>query len=68
MIIPTPDFDPLFAEDGVPFRTKMIQYIKREFTDLLGPHMGLLRSDEGLEPLARLYVPENRESTGRKAA
>ena len=37
MIIPTPEFDPLFARDGVPFREKMNAYIAREFADLLGP-------------------------------
>ncbi len=37
MIIPTPEFDPLFAQDGVPFREKMNAYIAREFADLLGP-------------------------------
>ena len=31
MIIPTPEYDPMFADDGVPFRDKMIDYIKREF-------------------------------------
>jgi hypothetical protein len=34
MIIPTPAYDPLFADDGIPFRTKMLQYILREFADL----------------------------------
>lgn len=37
MIIPTPEFDPLFAQDGVPFREKMNAYIAREFSDLLTP-------------------------------
>jgi anthranilate synthase component 1 len=58
MIIPTPEFDPLFAEDGISFRAKMIEYIKREFADLLGPRIGLLQSAEGLETLARLCRPE----------
>lgn len=35
MIIPTPQYDPMYADDGVPFRTKMIRYIEREFADLL---------------------------------
>jgi hypothetical protein len=68
MIIPTPEFDPLFAEDGISFRTKMIEYIKREFADVLGPRIGLLRSDEGLETLAGMYHLEKRETTRRKAA
>jgi hypothetical protein len=68
MIIPTADFDPMFAEDGVPFRAKMIAYIRQEFADLLGPRLGLLRHDEGLEILADMFFVENRESPGRKAA
>ncbi|GEM_PF-1772667 len=35
MIIPTADFNPMFAEDGVPFREKMLAYIQQEFSDLL---------------------------------
>jgi hypothetical protein len=41
MIIPTPAFDPMFADDGVPFRDKMLAYIRREFSDLLGPRIHL---------------------------
>jgi len=55
MIIPTPDYDPMFADDGVPFRTKMIQYIKREFSDVLGPRIGLLDTDYGLDILSTLH-------------
>jgi len=54
VIIPTADYDPLFAEDGIPFRIKMIRYIEREFADVLGPYTGLLRSDQGLEQLAKM--------------
>jgi hypothetical protein len=68
MIIPTPEFDPLFAEGGISFKTKMIEYIKREFGDVLGSRIGLLRSDEGLETLAGMYCHEKCESTRRKAA
>lgn len=68
MIIPTPAFDPLFAQDGIPFRTKMIEYIGREFADLLGPRLGLLQSEQGLEALAGMYHPEGRESTRRQVA
>lgn len=35
MIIPTADFNPMFADDGVPFREKMLAYIQQEFGDLL---------------------------------
>jgi len=34
VIIPTPEFDPFFAQDGVPFRKKMLTYIQQEFADL----------------------------------
>ncbi len=36
MILPTPEFDPMFADDGVPFRDKMVDYIRREFADIPG--------------------------------
>lgn len=36
MIIPTPEFDPFFAHDGVAFRDKMLAYIQREFADVIG--------------------------------
>jgi hypothetical protein len=68
MIIPTPEFDSLFTEDGISFRTKIIEYIKREFGDLLGPRIGLLQTDDGLETLAEIHRPETSEATGRKAA
>jgi hypothetical protein len=56
MIIPTPQYDAMFADDGVPFRAKMIEYIKREFSDLLGPHAGLLDTDQGLTVLSNMYT------------
>jgi hypothetical protein len=56
MILPTPEYDPMFANDGVPFRTKMVQYIEREFSDLLGSHTGLLRSEQGLAVLSKMYA------------
>jgi hypothetical protein len=68
MIIPTPDFDPLFAEDGRPFREKMVAYIEREFADVLGSHTGLLHSDQGLETLSRLYVTAVTRPDGRRNA
>ncbi|MEO8494969.1 MAG: hypothetical protein ABI614_07855 [Planctomycetota bacterium] len=45
MIIPTAEYDPMFADDGVPFRDKMIDYILREFSDTLGAQTGLRRRD-----------------------
>ncbi len=57
MIIPTTDYDPMFAADGVPFRDKMIAYIIREFSDTLGPQTGLLHSDAGLDALSAIYNP-----------
>ena len=36
MIIPTPEFDPFFAESpGQSFQDRMIDYIRREFADTL---------------------------------
>jgi hypothetical protein len=67
MIIPTADYNPMFAKDGIPFREKMIQYILREFGDTLGPRAGLLHSRAGLDALASLHAPSNTESP-RKAA
>lgn len=49
MIVPTPEYDPMFARDGVPFREKMIQYIPGEFSDLLDQDPGSLRRIECLE-------------------
>ena len=53
MILPTPEFDPLFADDGIPFRTKMLGYIEQEFSDILGDRRRLLRSESGLDWLAQ---------------
>jgi len=59
----------MYADDGVPFRTKMIQYIEREFADLLGPQIGLLKSDAGLELLSSLHSETTDGSSRlRKAA
>ena len=58
MILPTPEYDPLFADDGVPFRTKMLRYIEREFADILGDRCSLLGSDRGLEQLAELVADQ----------
>lgn len=70
MIIPTPEFDPLFADDGVPFQAKMIEYIEREFADLLRGRMGLLRQPNGLDLLTQLLGLAGRrcDEHGRRAA
>ncbi len=58
MIIPTPEFDPLFADDGIPFGLKMRQYIQREFADPLGPYAAILETEEGLAVVAAMFFPE----------
>jgi hypothetical protein len=63
MIIPTPEFDPMFADDGIPLRTKMTQYIKREFGDLLGNHVGLLQTDQGLSVLSEIYLNDGKNTS-----
>ena len=68
MIIPTPEYDPLFANDGVPFREKMKAYIREEFSDILGADLALLKSDAGLEQLAALYVSRQSPYQDEKAA
>ena len=64
MILPTPEFDPLFADDGIPFRTKMLGYIEQEFADILGDRRRLLNSDAGLDWLAQQI---NRELSPRRS-
>lgn len=59
MIIPTSEFDSLFTDDGVPFGEKMRDYIAREFADMLGPNVTLLTSDDGLEELRNIYLPDS---------
>ena len=69
MIIPTPQYDPMFANDGVPFRDKMIDYIAREFSDTLGSHIAALQSPRGLDSLSAIYVGGATDSSSeRKAA
>ena len=58
MILPTPEFDPLFADDGIPFRTKMLGYIEQEFSDILGDRRRLLNSHSGLDWLAQQISSE----------
>ena len=69
MIIPTPDFDPMFADDGIPFGLKMRQYIQREFADQLGPYTTLLETEAGLSIVAETFFPEfSANETQRDAA
>jgi hypothetical protein len=59
----------MFAADGIPLRTKMIQYIQREFGDLLGTHVGLLHTEQGLSVLSEIYLNDgNNTSHLTKAA
>lgn len=47
MIIPTAEFDPMFANDGTPFREKMLAYLEHEFAELLhGPARDLLQQKQ----------------------
>lgn len=68
MILPTPEFDPMFADDGVLFRTKMLRYIEREFSDILGERRRLLLSDAGLDWLAQQINRELSRSRSHEAA
>lgn len=68
MILPTPEFDPLFADDGIPFRTKMLGYIEQEFADILGDRQRLLHSNSGLDWLAKQVSSELSESRLNEAA
>ncbi|MEJ7593932.1 MAG: hypothetical protein WKF77_20530 [Planctomycetaceae bacterium] len=42
----------MFANDGIPFRTKMLARIEHEFSDLLGDRKRLLGRETGLIRLA----------------
>ena len=68
MIIPTPEFDPLFAQDGIPLQQKMCAYIRREFADLLGSGVTLLDIPGGLDQLSRLQIPSRDNHRESKAA
>lgn len=68
MILPTPTFDPLFSNDGIPFQIKMIQYIQREFADLLGNRGILLNRPGGLDMLARICGLPVPQRDGQKRA
>ena len=58
MILPTPEFDPMFANDGIPFRTKMLARIEQDFSDLLGERKRLLGSESGRIWHARQFDSE----------
>jgi hypothetical protein len=68
MIIPTPEFDPLFAHDGIPFQQKMCAYIRREFADLLGSDVTLPDNAGGPDQLSRLPIPPRDDRNESKAA
>ena len=68
MILPTPEFDPLFADDGISFRTKMLDYIEQEFADILGDRRRLLQSQCGLDWLATQISNELSNSRSNEAA
>ena len=68
MILPTPEFDPMFADDGIPFRSKMLDYIEQEFADILGDRRRLLHSQSGLDWLAQQVGSELSESRPNEAA
>jgi hypothetical protein len=68
MIIPTPEFDPMYADNGVPFRVKMIRYIEREFGDMLRGRRELLHTDRGLQALAESTARQLRGDASRNAA
>ena len=57
MIIPTADFDPMFANDGIPFREKMIGYIIREFGDTLAARADLPLSELLRETRFEIELP-----------
>ena len=58
----------MFADDGIPFRTKMLAYVEQEFSDLLGNRRRLLSSDSGLDWLAREINNEPSQLRSLKAA
>jgi len=68
MIIPTPEYDAMYAGDGVPFRAQMIRYIEREFGDMLRGPGGQLPTDRGLETLAETTASQPRGDAARDAA
>ena len=49
----TPSHEWLFRDDGRDFRTKMIEFIRKNFADLLGDDVRLLYAPGGLEILRK---------------
>ena len=58
----------MFADDGIPFRTKMLAYVEQEFSDILGNRRRLLSSDSGLDWLVRQINNEPSQLRSLKAA
>jgi hypothetical protein len=58
----------MFARDGVPFRTKMLDYIRREFADVLGPRLSLLREESNLDTLAAVIQSKSIATNHHRAA
>jgi len=52
MIIPTPEYDPMYAHAGVSFRAKMIRCIERKFGDM--PKLHAFTTSEGGSHQGRL--------------
>jgi hypothetical protein len=68
MIIPTPEFDPLFADDGIPFRVKMLRFIEREFADLLQERPQISDDLHNLKSMEIASTPRTQRTTRRAAA
>jgi hypothetical protein len=68
MIIPTPEFDPFFADDGTPFQQKMLDLIHREFADLLAADQALLRQVQQIRSKALLAHPRWESRREKSAA
>ena len=71
MIIPTPEFDPLFADEGVPFKSRMLQYIHNEFGGM--PEVQSIYSTEQAEDailaaLSNIAGNEVNSATRKRAA
>ena len=58
----------MFADDGIPFRTKMLAYFEQEFSEILGDRRRLLRSESGLDWLANQISSELSQLRPKEAA
>lgn len=58
----------MFADDGIPFRIKMLAYIEREFADDLGSRRGLLCSESVLDWLTQQINRELSQPRSQVAA